>query len=143
MPVGNHCRRSFAKASPEDSIRDAARRMKDEKAGCLVVVDEKDRPLGTVTDRDVAMQVLRRSRDPDQTQIGELMHEEITTVWESTPLLTAFRRMRADGLRRIPVTDDNGRAVGLIEWDDALQVIANELSQAARVAQSQWNRAED
>ncbi|MCP3984503.1 MAG: CBS domain-containing protein [bacterium] len=143
MSVGSHCRRSFSRAQASETIRDAAKRMKCEDAGCLVVVDEKDRPIGTLTDRDVAMQVLRRNRDPDQTAISEVMHEEITCLWESTPLLTAFRRMRADGLRRIPVVDDGGKAIGVMEWDDALQIIATELDQVARVAKSQWTQAQD
>ena len=143
MSVGNHCRRSFSRAQASETIREAARRMKTENAGYLVVVDDRNRPIGMLTDRDVAMQVLRRSRDPDQTSIGDVMHEDVTSLWESTPLLTAFRRMRADGLRRIPVIDDSGKAIGVMEWDDALQVIAAELEQVARVAKSQWTSTRD
>ncbi len=138
MSVGDHCRRGFSRANQDETVREAAQRMRDENAGCLVVVDDKERPIGTLTDRDVAMQVLRRGRQPNETKVGEVMHEEITTLWESTPLLTAFRRMRADGLRRIPVVDDAGKTIGVMEWDDALQVIATELDQAAQVARSQW-----
>jgi CBS domain-containing protein len=118
-------------------------RMKDEDAGCLVVVDDEDRPIGTLTDRDIAMQVLRRGRDPDETPVGEVMHEEITSLWEGAPLLTAFGRMRTDGLRRIPVIGDGGGLVGVMEWDDSLGIIATELAQVARVASSQRNQAQD
>lgn len=143
MSVGDHCRRDFSRAQAGETIREAAMRMKDEDAGCLVIVDDDDRPIGMLTDRDIAMQVLRRNRDPDETSIGEVMHEEITSLWEAAPLLTAFRRMRTDGLRRIPVTGDKGELVGVMEWDDSLGIIATELAQVARVASSQRNRAQD
>jgi CBS domain-containing protein len=136
MPVGDHCRRRFSLVRADETIREAAIRMRDEATGCLVVVDEKKRPIGMLTDRDVIMQTLRRARDPEKTLVGDVMHDEITTLWETTPLLTAFRRMRADGLRRIPVIDPEGRAIGVMEWDDAVQIIAAELDQAARVAQA-------
>ncbi|MCP5055335.1 MAG: CBS domain-containing protein [bacterium] len=143
MPVGDHCRRDFSRAQVGETVREAAVRMKTERAGCLVVVDDEDRPIGTLTDRDIAMQILRRGRDPDETPVGEVMHEEITSLWEGAPLLTAFGRMRTDGLRRIPVIGDGGGLVGVMEWDDSLGIIATELAQVARVASSQRDQAQD
>ncbi len=138
MPVLDHCRRSFATVTGDAVVRDVARRMAAENIGYLVVVDAKQRPVGTVTDRDLAMQVLRRGRDPDETTVAEIMAHDPTTLWEDASLLTAFRRMRAEGLRRLPVVEGSGRLVGVLEWDDALQVVATELERAARTARAQW-----
>ncbi len=137
MPIEDHCRTDFATAREEDTIRELASRMDRENIGCAFVVDDRERPIGAITDRDIAMQVLRRGRDPEETRVGDVMQRELTTLWRAAPLLTAFRRMRHDGLRRIPVVDDSRRLIGVLEWDDALQIIAEELEHAARVARAQ------
>ncbi len=137
MPLEDHCRKRYATVGAEDSVRDVARLMLAENEGCAFVLDDRGRPIGTLTDRDIALQVLRRRRDADATKVEDVMERQPTTLWHSASLLTGFRRMRHDGLRRIPVVDDARCMIGVLEWDDALQIIAEELQHAARVAQAQ------
>ncbi len=134
MPVEAYAQTNPPTADAGDSIRDAARRMADGRVGCLFIVDRNQRPVGVLTDRDVTMKVLRRRRDPDETKIGDVMREDVIHVNRHTPLLTAFRRMRADGVRRLPVVDDDGTLCGALTWSDTLQIISKELGLAAEVA---------
>ena len=134
MPVGAFCQENPPTADASDSIRDASRRMAEARVGCLFVVDGKHRPIGVLSDRDVTMKVLRRRRDPDETTIGDVMRDDVIHVNLHTPMLTAFRRMRADGVRRLPVVDDDGALCGVLTWNDALQIISKELQLAADVA---------
>lgn len=138
MSLREYCRENPKTATPDESIREAARRMDTEGVGSLVVVDAQGRPVGMLTDRDVVVRVLRRRRDPDQTTVGAVMEGDPTVVHDASPLVIGLRRMRADGLRRIPVVNDQGKLVGILTADDALQLIASELSDVAAAVRSQF-----
>jgi CBS domain-containing protein len=138
MAVQDCCRRQPCTATPEETIRDAARRMEETGVGCVVVVDAKQRPVGMLTDRDIVMRVLRRRGDPDRILVGEVMHPEPTVVRESTSLDTAVRVLRRDVLRRLPVVDDFGRLVGILAVDDVLQLLASELAGVAGAVRAQF-----
>ena len=81
MPVRDYCCRVMVSASPEDSVREAAKRMETEGVGCLVVVDAECMPVGMLTDRDVVMRVLRRRRDPDATRVMDVMQADDGSMW--------------------------------------------------------------
>jgi CBS domain-containing protein len=140
MPVRDCCRQCPCTATPDESIREAAKRMDAAGVGSLVVVDAARRPVGMLTDRDIVVRVLRRGRDPDRTRVGAVMHEEPTTVRAGAPVELAIRRMRRDAFRRIPVVDDDGVLVGIFAVDDALQLVASELAGVAEAVRSQFPR---
>lgn len=138
MSVGKYCRRNPVTASPGDTVRDAAIRMDSLGVGSVVVVDESERPVGMVTDRDLALRVLRGRLDAGATALSEVMHEGVVTVTEKASLPVAIRFMSREGVRRIPVVDaESGRLTGILTCDDVLPLIADELSAAAGVVRSQ------
>jgi CBS domain-containing protein len=137
MSVAELCRRNPVVARPEESAREVAVRLDRSEVGCAVVVDLEQQPVGIVTDRDLVLKVLRRGLDPDTTPVRSVMTDEVVTVREHSPLKRALGWMRRDGIRRIPVVDDEGKLVGVLAWDDALQVIAQEVTLAAAVARTQ------
>ncbi len=137
MSVGDHCRRNPLTASPEETVREAARKMHQAKVGTLPIVDEDGRPIGMVTDRDIVQKVLRRRKNPDQIKLGEIASPDVVSVWEDVGLDRALARMRQEGVRRVLVTDDEGKLAGIVAYDDVLPSIANELSLAADVVSAQ------
>jgi len=141
MSVGEHTRRNLATVDPSASIREAARLMEIQKAGCVVVVSGSGQPLGVMTDRDIAMRVLRIGLDPDETTVGSVIDRELKTVTESTPLTKAMRRMRTEGVRRLPVVDADGKLVGIFDWIDAVGIVSSEIQHAARIAGAQSSEA--
>lgn len=134
MSVGQHCQRDPVRAQRDDTVREVAKQMELQSAGCVVVVDDKERPVGVLTDRDIVVRVLRRGLDPDDTRADVAMSDEPSCVRETTPLTTALRRMRSDAVRRLPVVGEEGKLVGLFHWNHAIAIVADELEQAARVA---------
>ena len=138
MSVRDFCRPDPCTATEGETVREAAKRMDARGVGSLVVVDEAGRPIGMLTDRDVVVRVLRRHRSPDTTAVGEVMGREVSVVREASPLVQALRRMRSDGLRRLPVVDAEGCLTGIIAADDALQLVASEFSDLAAVARAQF-----
>lgn len=138
MPVKDYCRSEPATARPDETIQEAAKRMEAAGAGCLVVVDAEQRPVGLLTDRDVALGVLRGRLDPTAAKVRELMHEPVVTVTEHAPLQVALRFMRQNALRRIPVVDNtSGELRGIVAADDFVQLISSELGLVADVMRHQ------
>jgi CBS domain-containing protein len=103
----------------------------------VIVVDEDSRPFGIVTDRDIALRAVRRHRNPDETTARDIMSGELVKVRDKAPLETGIRRMRAEGLRRVPVVTGDGRVVGVLTGDIVLTLLARDLSAAAQVAHAQ------
>jgi CBS domain-containing protein len=106
--------------------------------GSLVVMDEAGRPIGMLTDRDVVVRVIRQHLSPDTTTVGEVMQREVSKLREGAPLMNALRRMRSDGVRRLPVVDGEGSLVGIVTADDVLQLVASEISDIAGVVRAQF-----
>lgn len=136
MSIGSICRRPAHTAPPERTVLHAAEQMGRDRVGSLVVT-ERDHPVGIVTDRDIALTVLAEGRDASSTRLAEIATAPVVTVREELPLAQASDRMRAHGLRRVPVVDARDQVVGLIAADDLVRLIADELTSLADVASEQ------
>ena len=120
-------------ASPDESVREAARRMQKADVGALVVIDSEKRPLGVLTDRDVALRCVADGRDPERTTISALMTAPAVCVQETTPIEDALSRMLAIPARRLVVTDEGGLLVGILALDDVAELLAEESGQIGRL----------
>lgn len=104
-------------AELEESAATAARRMRDFRVGCVVVVRD-GRPVGIITDRDLAVRVVAEGRDADRTLVSEIVTYEATTVPRDAGVETAVRLMSERGVRRLPIVTDDGRVTGIVTADD-------------------------
>lgn len=147
VSVGEFCRRDVVTVVQTDTMLEAARRMRAHHVGCLVIVTEVDgrvTPVGLVTDRDIVVGVLATAREYlDTLQVGDLATEPLVTVREKESLADALARMRAHGVRRMPVVNQQDALVGLVAFDDILELLAGELAElAALVRQERQHEAE-
>jgi CBS domain-containing protein len=102
---------------PEDaSVTDAARKMRDEDIGDVLVVRE-DELTAIVTDRDIAVRVVAEDRLPAETPLREIASEDLATVSPDDSIADAVRIMRKKALRRVPVVE-RGRPVGVVSIGD-------------------------
>jgi CBS domain-containing protein len=127
MSVGTICTRVTHTAAPDETVRTAATRMNEGGVGTLVVIDEERRPIGMVTDRDIAMRCVAAGLDPDESKISEIMSDPVRSVYEFTPIDAALRKMAGFHVRRSPVVDHTGALVGILAVDDVLDLLAEEL----------------
>lgn len=142
MKVEDACRSNPVTGGPDDTVREAAKRMQELDVGSMIVVDASNMPLGMVTDRDIVQRVIRRRKDPDTTTLREIMSVDVVSVWHSSPVERAFHRMRQEDSRRVIVTDDLGHAVGIITVDDAIPLITDELQKITGVLAAQSPKGE-
>ena len=133
MSVGRICVRNVYSATPEESVRVAARRMGEADVGALVVVDEKGYPVGVVTDRDVALRCVAGESDPNTTPVSSVMTTPALCVSESTPIEAALKRMSCIGARRLVVTDEKGRLAGILALDDVVELLVEEAEAIGRL----------
>lgn len=136
MPVGQLCIRQTVVAPRGTSVQDAAKLMRAYHVGDLVVTeptDGKRKPVGIVTDRDIVIEVLAQGLDPAGLSVEDIMTRDLVTVDEREGLFETIRIMRENGVRRIPVVDSKGSLAGIVAVDDVIDLLAEELSQIAKV----------
>ena len=103
--------------SAETTVADAARFMRDADVGD-VLVGEGNRVSGIVTDRDIVVRAVADDRSPDQVRLGEICSSDLVTVAPTDTVDDALRIMREHALRRLPVCDEQGNAVGIVSLGD-------------------------
>jgi len=105
---------------PGDTADKVAQMMTTEDVGPVLVIEDwqTKRLIGIVTDRDLAVKVVAEGRDPKSTTVEEVMTREPITCHADDVLQKALDAMAEYQVRRIPVVDDHGRAVGIIAQAD-------------------------
>ncbi len=73
MSAGRVRSRHVAPVPPDATVEEAARVMARSGVDTLVVVDGEERPLGTITDRDLVVRCIARGRAPGETFVSEVM----------------------------------------------------------------------
>ena len=117
---------SLATATVNETVESAAMTMRDRDVGCLVVTRE-GRPAGIVTDRDLVLRVVASGLDASAVRVGEFVTFDPLTVSEKDGIETAAERMRKHGVRRLPVVDNRGLAVGIVTADDLLMELGRQI----------------
>jgi CBS domain-containing protein len=106
--------------TPESTVAEAARFMRDDDVGSLPLV-EGSKCIGTVTDRDIVVQVVAESR-PFDTPVRETAAKQLVTVDPQQAVDEAMRLMAEHQLRRLPVCDEDGQLVGIVAQADVARV---------------------
>lgn len=117
-------------ASARMTITEAARAMKQKNVGALIVVNA-GRPLGVLTDRDIAIDVVAAGKDPDAVHVEDVMRKKPATLREDLGLMDAARIFAKTGVRRLPVVDKAGRVTGIVALDDLMMLFGNEMGLVA------------
>ena len=138
LSAGAVCNRQVAVTFRHVSVGDAVRQMRHEHVGSLVVVVEDGAgylPVGLLTDRDIVVGIVARDVDPGSLRVGDVISDALYTVRDQDSVLEALTTMRRHGVRRIPVTSDEGVLVGILTLDDVLRVISQELGQMVQAVE--------
>ena len=126
MPVKDLIKRKVVVIEPDDPVKLAAKRMEDKMVGSLVVIDG-DRPIGIITDRDIALRVVAREKSPD-TPVKEVMTKDPVTIREDATFFELTKTFRDAAVRRLIVVDKDGKLVGLISIDDVMELLTTEFA---------------
>jgi len=103
--------------SPNDTIQDAAKIMRDEDTGVVPITDGNTTIVGVITDRDIAIRAVAEGRD-GSTSVREVASKDIVTIDPQQDLDEALRLMAQHQIRRLPVVDANGVCCGIVSQAD-------------------------
>jgi CBS domain-containing protein len=122
-------------ARPQETLAGLAQLMERHNVGAVVIL-EGHRPVGVVTDRDLALHLGARGASL-HLPAAAVMSRPVYTVNCNMGVFDATRAMKKFGVRRLPVVDTEERVVGLVTLDDLLRLLARELVNLADGIQSE------
>jgi len=106
----------------DTSIADALQIMKDEKIGCLLVV-EKSKLVGIFTERDIIRRIVGRNLSHADIDIADYMTTDPDTLTADAPLAFALNYMVLGGYRHVPILDANDSPVACLSIKDVVKHI--------------------
>ena len=118
--------RSVVTVSPSNTVREAIETMAAAKVGSVVVA-ENGLLAGIFSERDVMLSVVMEGRDPNVTEVEEVMTTPVITIGTRTTSDEALRIMLQEHIRHLPVVDDRGRVHGIASIRTLLQEKVDEL----------------
>lgn len=143
MTVGEFCNREVVVAEKSTSITQIARLMREQHVGDIIIVEQRAGlrvPLGIVTDRDLVVEILAKEAPVESCLVGDIMSVDLVTANETDGIWETLQRMRARGVRRVPVVNATGALVGIMTADDLLELLGEELSDLVKMIASQPQR---
>ena len=100
-----------------ETLADAARKMRDLNVGALPICGEDNRLKGMITDRDIAVKCVAEGGDPQTVKAGELGEGKPVTIGADDSIEEALRTMKEYKVRRLPVIDGHS-LVGMVSQAD-------------------------
>ena len=122
MTIDQFCQGHFPRVTPQHTVLDAAKTMRDEGASAVVVVDA-GRPIGMLTNRDIVVRAVLEGRDLSTALVADVMSRKVLSARSNDRLDELIQEMRAAGVRRMPVVDSTGAVVGLVTLDDLFALL--------------------
>ncbi len=112
-------------ASVNDTLADAARKMRDLDVGMLPICGDDDRLAGAITDRDIVVKCIADGGDPSSTKVAEFAGEKPVTIGADDSVQEVLRTMSQHGVRRLPVIDGHD-LVGMVSQADVAKNLPEE-----------------
>ena len=116
-------------------IRDAAMKMAESDVGS-VVVNDKDKLVGIITDRDITIRGVAENSDLNKITCEDVMSTNVITATSNTDMEEVIDLMSENQIKRVPIVDNNS-VVGMIslrdisqtiEWDDEAGEVLNDIT---------------
>jgi CBS domain-containing protein len=120
--------------APDDTLSEAAAKMRQQQTGSLLVMDGSSL-AGIVTERDV-LRVVGEGQDPKNVSLRDAMTTDVVTVRPNTEIRDAAEIMFQKWFRHLPVTTDSGDVVGVISLRDLLTLVARSMDDEPEALQS-------
>ena len=121
---------------PKRSAREAAEIMRDYHVGSLIVVSGgagDERVAGIFTDRDLTREVVAMNVSSEDVIVEDVMMKHPITVSEAQGVYETIRIMENNGIKRVPVVDEQGQLLGIVSADDLLKVLAQEMTDLTNI----------
>jgi CBS domain-containing protein len=127
MKVKQAMHKGVQSRQPTTPIAELAKLMKDDDIGAVPIA-ENGKFLGMVTDRDIAVKAIAKSRDIAKLTAREIMSSGLTCCGEDEDIDDAVRLMEEKKIRRLPVTNAQNKLVGMLSLGDISHAVGKNVS---------------
>ena len=117
MTVSEIMTKDPACCSPDTSLQEVAKMMVDNDCGCIPVVEDGE-PIGTITDRDIAVRTVAEGKNPLDLTAADAMTPNVVSVRADSTLEDCCKVMEDHQIRRVLVVDDSGACCGIVAQAD-------------------------
>ncbi|ASJ06531.1 CBS domain-containing protein [Thermococcus pacificus] len=114
-------RRDVPVVKPDDDLKKAVRAMLEMDYRRVIVVDDENRVLGILTVGDIVRRYLAKNEKLKEVTIEPYYQRNVGVVWRGTPLKAALKALLLSNSMAIPVIDDEGNLVGMVDETDLLK----------------------
>jgi len=111
--------------SKEQNVRQALILMSENNIGAIIIVDNKDFPIGIFSERDYARKIILKGKSSKDTLLDEVMTKELITITRDNKIDQCMEIMNEKGIRHLPVLE-NQKIVGIISIRDVLKIMMKE-----------------
>jgi predicted transcriptional regulator len=119
--VSSVCKTTIVKVNYSKTLEDAGKEMVRQKVGAIIVVDDDDKPVGIITERDFLNTTIQENKPLNEIKIDGVMSSPVFSINRSASLEKAADKMFHRNIRRLLVVDDNNLAVGFCTVRDILE----------------------
>ncbi len=140
MIISEVCNREVIIIKRDETVLEAAKLMRRQHVGNVIVVDERNGsriPVGIVTDRDIVVEIISTELDPNVMTVGDIMTLEFFTAKNSMGLFEAIQFMRSKAIRRLPVINEADELIGILTLDDVLELLSEEMLNLTKLVKNQ------
>ena len=117
--IFSHKGRKITSVSPDTTVLEALKIMADQNIGSIMVTD-KDRYLGIVTERDYSRKVILKGKSSTDTKVSEILSEELPRVTPADTVEYCMQLMSDKNIRYLPVFEDE-ILIGIVSINDLVR----------------------
>ncbi len=118
--------------APDTTLQAVARMMLDSDCGAIPVCDADGKPIGIVSDRDIAIRAVAEGLNPVEMTAEEIMSAPVETVTEDTSVEDLFDLMEDKQIRRVVVLDEDGKVCGIVAQADIAEYAGDEVAEVVQ-----------
>jgi len=113
------------------TVKEAAKKMRDEEVGCLLVVEDS-KLYGIITEDDIITKVVVEGRSPQTTRVDDIMVKEVVHITSEKSIEDAAELMTGKKIKKLPVVDDH-KLVGIVTATDMVAAEPRMMDQLAEL----------
>ena len=123
VKIGDIMTKSVVTLPKGAKISAAAKLMAERSISCIVIVDDRNKPIGIVTERDIVKRVLFANADANKVTLEDIMSSPVITTTKDTKLMVAMKKMRENSIRRLVSVDKDRELNGIVTQTDLHKVM--------------------
>jgi CBS domain-containing protein len=139
MKVKDMMHKGAEYVAPNATLTQIAQKMRDYDVGAIPVCDD-GKPIGMVTDRDIAIRALANGKDIAKLRAQDVMSPNVVYCRDIEEAEDAIRIMESNQIRRLPVLDEARKLVGMVSLGDISHALPQDLTGEVAKAVSAHHR---